>query len=178
MRLHGIDRDVWDRFTSDKPSWEYDVVAPGYKYNLPDALAAIGLAQLERAAALRDARQAIALYYMRELAGVPGLDLPRLRPGVDAQAHAWHLFAPVLSDPDRLSRNDAMARLAERGVGTSVHYKPLHRMTYYRERYQLRPESFPDTERIWRGTFSLPLYPGLTADEQARVVAAVKEVLR
>jgi dTDP-4-amino-4,6-dideoxygalactose transaminase len=163
MRLHGIDRDVWDRFTAAKPSWEYDVVAPGFKYNMPDINAAIGLAQLERAAAMRDGRQRVAARYFERLAGLRALDLPLVR--VPPEDHAWHLFVVVVRPASPVGRDRLIELLAERGVGTSVTYKPLHRMTYYRERYGLDPRAFPQAERIWGGCLALPIYPGLTDEE-------------
>jgi dTDP-4-amino-4,6-dideoxygalactose transaminase len=163
MRLHGIDRDVWSRFTSVKPCWEYDIVAPGYKYNMPDINAAIGLAQLERAWSMRDARRRAAARYFERLAGIPGLDLPVVHgPHED---HAWHLFVPVLTPDARVGRDRLIELLAERGIGTSVPYKPLHRMTYYRDRYRLRAADYPEAERIWAGCLALPLYPGLEVEE-------------
>lgn len=175
MRLHGIDRDVWSRFTSDKPSWEYDVVAPGYKYNMPDISAAIGLAQLERAYAMRDERQRCAERYMRNLAGFRSIDLPQVR--TDPAWHAWHLFPVVLNPDARVSRNEMIEELAQRGVGTSVHYKPVHRMSYYRERYQLQPKQFPNAERVWSGCFSLPIYPSLSDEEVDFVCSGIAEIL-
>ena len=175
MRLHGIDRDVWNRFTAAKPSWEYDVVAPGFKYNFPDLAAAIGLAQLERAEVLRRERERCARFYLRELASVPGLDLPVSR--VPEADHAWHLFPVVLNKHAPVSRNEFITLLAEHGVGTSVHYKPLHRMTYYRERYQLRAEDFPNAERIWQGCVSLPVYPTLGDEDLAYVCDTIKQAL-
>ena len=175
MRLHGIDRDVWNRYTSDRPSWEYDVVAPGYKYNLPDVAAAIGLAQLEQATEFRRERERCARFYMRELADVPGIDLPLIR--VPFADHAWHLFPIVLNQASRVPRNRFIELLAERGIGTSVHYKPLHRMTYYRERYGLRIEDFPQAERIWQGCVSLPIYPTLSDEELSYVCRTIKQIL-
>jgi dTDP-4-amino-4,6-dideoxygalactose transaminase len=163
MRLHGIDRDVWDRFTATKPAWEYDVVAPGYKYNMPDVNAAIGLAQLERAEAMRRRRQEIAARYLERLAGLESLDPPAAR--VPAEDHAWHLFVVVVRPDARFGRDRLIELLADRGIGTSVTYKPLHRMSYYRDRYGLRPEDFPEAERIWRGCLALPIYPGLADDD-------------
>jgi dTDP-4-amino-4,6-dideoxygalactose transaminase len=175
MRLHGIDRDVWGRFTSDRPSWEYDVVAPGYKYNMPDVNAAIGLAQLERAWEMRAQRQRCAEFYRDRLAGLPHLDLPVRH--VPPQDHAWHLFPVVLRPGARLGRNRLIELLAERGIGTSVHYKPLHRMTYYRTRYGLDASAFPEAERIWRGCLSLPIYPSLTDDDLECVCSTLWELL-
>ena len=101
MRLHGIDRDIWTRFTASRPSWEYDVVAPGYKYNMPDINAAIGLAQLERAHILRDQRQCCAVRYLQNLGGLQALDLPRIH--VPLEDHAWHLFVVNVKSQARLN---------------------------------------------------------------------------
>jgi dTDP-4-amino-4,6-dideoxygalactose transaminase len=177
MRLHGIDRDVWARFTAAKPSWQYDVVAPGFKYNLPDVLAAIGRAQLERAAEFRAGRERCANYYYEALKTAPGLDLPVLRPGLTAGDHSWHLYPVILRPEAALGRDQMIEKLAERGIGTSVHYRPLYRMKYYAERYNLSPESFPETEKIWAGTFSLPIYPSLTEAELDRICSAILSLL-
>jgi len=175
MRLHGIDRDVWERFRSLKPAWEYDVVAPGFKYNMPDINAAIGLAQLERAAEFRRERQRCAEFYYAHLRDVPGLDLPvSLIPPED---HSWHLFPIVLRPEAPLERDRFIERLAEKGIGTSVHYKPLHRLAYYRDRYGLRPEDYPNAERLWRGCVSLPIFPSLTDAELGYVVETIRSLL-
>ena len=164
LRLHGIDRDVWRRFTHAGARWEYDVVAPGYKDNLPDLSAAVGLAQLERADEFRSERERCVRRYSERLARLEDhVDLPRSR--VEPSDHAWHLFPIVVRPGAARGRNEIIERLAEAGIGTSVHYKPLHRMTYYRDRYDLRPEDFPNAERAWQGSISLPLYPTLTDDE-------------
>ena len=175
MRLHGIDREVWSRFTSSPASWEYDVVAPGYKYNMPDINAAIGLAQLERAEQMRDQRQRCAEYYREQLAGLPGVDLPPLH--VPAADHAWHLFPLVLRPEAKVERNQLILLLAEKGVGTSVHYKPLHRMSYYRDRYRLSLADFPEAERTWQGCLSLPIYPTLADEDLEYVCACLWEIL-
>ena len=175
MRLHGINRDVWDRFTSDRPSWEYDVVAPGFKYNMPDLNAAVGLAQLERAEDLRQGRQRCSLRYLDRLKGHPSIDLPRLQ--VPPEDHAWHIFPIVLRPGAPVARNRCIELLAERGIGTSVHYKPLHRMTYYRETYGVRPEDYPQAERTWQGCLSLPLFPSLTNEDVDLVCAALEDIL-
>ncbi len=163
MRLHGIDRDAWNRFISEKPAWEYDVVAPGFKYNMPDVNAAIGLAQLERASEMRDQRQRIVERYMERLSSLKTLDLPLVH--VPMADHAWHLFVVIVRPESPIGRGDLIDRLAERGIGTSVPYKPLHRMSYYRDRYQLSPNDFPSAERIWHGCVALPLYPTLSLDD-------------
>ena len=175
MRLHGIDRDIWDRFTSEKPSWEYDVVAPGFKYNMPDVNAAIGLAQLEQVYAMREERQRCALRYQDNLAGMECIDLLEVR--VAPAWHAWHLFPIILKPIARLSRNELIEELARRGIGTSVHYKPIHRMSYYRGRYELEPAQFPNAERIWSGCLSLPIYPSLKNEDVDYVCSSLADVL-
>jgi len=175
MRLHGIDRQVWDRYTSAKPGWEYDVVAPGFKYNMPDVNAAIGLAQLERAWDFQRERERCARRYLHDLAGVPHLDLPVLRAAVEDQA--WHLFPVVVRPGAPVDRNRCIELLAERGIGTSVHYRPIHRMTYYRDTYHLKPEAFPQAERVWQGCLSLPIFPTLADEELAYVVDSLKAIM-
>jgi dTDP-4-amino-4,6-dideoxygalactose transaminase len=170
MRLHGIDRDAFARFTSATSSWEYAVVAPGFKYNLTDLAAAIGRVQLTRAEAFLRDRQALVKRYLVNLADVPGLELPVWR-----DDHAWHVFSPLL--PAGVDRAEFMRRLSAAGVGASVHYTPLHRMPYWRDRYGLKHEDFPRAEaRFWR-TVSLPLYPSLTIGQVDRVCAIVRELL-
>jgi dTDP-4-amino-4,6-dideoxygalactose transaminase len=175
MRLHGIDRDIWDRYMSAASSWEYDVIAPGYKYNMPDVAAAIGIAQLEKADLLRQERERCAKFYFNNLADMDSIDLPEVRESM--ADHAWHLFSIVLNERSRVPRNRFIELMAEKGIGTSVHYKPLHRMTYYRERYGLRPEDFPNTERIWKGCVSLPIYPTLSDEELVYICKSIREIL-
>ena len=175
MRLHGINRDIWTRFTDLRVSWEYDVIAPGYKYNMPDINAAIGLAQLERAWVLRDQRQRCADRYMQRLAELEVVDLPLVH--VPPEDHAWHLFVLTVKPQARVNRGRLIELLADRGLGTSVPYKPLHRMSYYRDRYHLAAEDFPQAERIWRGCLALPLYPTLADDEIDYVCDCLHEIL-
>jgi len=175
MRLHGINRDIWNRFTDSKANWEYDVVAPGYKYNMPDVNAAIGLAQLERAEEMRLERQRVAEFYFDRLSNIECIDLPEIL--VPFEDHAWHLFCIVLKPDSPIARNDFIEKMADAGIGTSVHYKPLHRMTYYRERYKLNPEDFPNSEKIWKGTVSLPIYPGLKQEELEYITSTIRSLL-
>lgn len=176
MRLHGINRDVWDRFTATTPSWEYDVIAPGYKYNMPDINAAIGLAQLERAEEARKKREECCRHYHKHLADIPGLELPGII--CDWSEHACHLYPVLLTDTAPVSRDSVITDLASMGIGTSVHYKPLHRMTYYQKTYDLHPENFPNTEKIWQGTISLPVYPGLSNDELNYICQSLRKILK
>lgn len=175
MRLHGINRDVWDRFTSNVPAWEYDVVAPGFKYNMPDINAAIGIAQLEMAEFYRKQRQRCAEYYHKELAGISTIDLPVCMHSFEN--NSWHLF-PIIIGPDAgISRDNFIMEMAKNGIGTSVHYKPLYRMTYYKETYDLNPSDFPNTEKIWKGTVSLPIYPDLCIDELDYICKTIRKIL-
>jgi dTDP-4-amino-4,6-dideoxygalactose transaminase len=176
MRLHGIDRDIWRRFTTAGSSWEYDVIAPGFKYNMPDINAAIGLAQLERAEAWRDRRQHCAEHYYDRLASQSNVDLPTVH--VPYKDHAWHVFGIVLHPGAPVDRAGLIELLAERGIGTSVHYKPLHRMTYYRERYGLDPADFPGAERIWQGNLSLPIYSSLGDDDLNYITDCLIDLIR
>lgn len=175
MRLHGIDRDVWNRYTSNRSHWEYDIIAPGYKYNMPDTAAAIGLAQLERAFEFRKKREKCARFYYDYLKDIECIDLPELK--VKFKEHAWHLFWIILKDDALVSRNRFIELMSQKGVGTSVHYKPLHRMTYYRHRYNLKPENFPNTEKIWKGNVSLPIYSKLTDDELEYICDTIRKIL-
>jgi dTDP-4-amino-4,6-dideoxygalactose transaminase len=176
MRLHGIDRDVWDRFNNTRSSWEYDIRAPGFKYNMPDVNAAIGLAQLERSELMRSNRQGIAMIYLEELCNEDMIDLPVVK--IPLEDHAWHLFSIVLNDRSLISRDEMIEGLSNRGIGTSVHYKPLHRMTYYRDQYNLATDSYPNAEKIWKGCLSLPISSMLTKEEVRYIVKNVKYLLK
>jgi dTDP-4-amino-4,6-dideoxygalactose transaminase len=175
MRLHGIDRDIWNRFTADKPNWEYDVVAPGFKYNMPDINAAIGLAQLERAEEMRKERERCAKFYMKALSGLASVELPKVH--VTYEDHSWHLFPIILKPNAAVSRDRCIELLAEWGIGTSVHYKPLHRMTYYKNVYQLDLKDFPNAEKIWKGCISLPIYPSLQNEELEYICQTLREIV-
>jgi dTDP-4-amino-4,6-dideoxygalactose transaminase len=174
MRLHGIDRDAFDRYTSSRPSWYYEVVAPGYKYNMTDIAASLGIHQLRKARRFLARRAEIARRYDEELVDLPLVLPPR---PADHMAHAWHLYVVRLADdyPDR--RDEVMKGLFERGIGCSVHYVPLHRQPYWRDRYQLEPSRFPVSERLYRRGLSLPIYTRMSNDDQTRVIAAVRDVL-
>ena len=168
MRLHGISRDVFDRYQSEKPAWFYEVIAPGYKYNLPDIAAGIGLAQLDRRNELAEKRASIAMRYNDALAHLPVV-LPVVRNMRDQ--HAWHLYV-IRLDPELspVDRDTFIARMSERGIGTSVHFIPLHRHPYWRERYDLTPEQFPISERVFNSCVSLPIYSAMSDDQVSRVI--------
>lgn len=151
------------------------MVAPGFKYNMPDVNAAIGLAQLERAEEFRMQRERCARFYDKHLAGINCIDLPwRFCAYSD---HSWHLYPVVIKDNAPIDRNTFIKKLSQAGIGTSVHYKPLHRMTYYKERYNLNPEDYPNTEIIWKGIVSLPIYPILSDTELSYIIEKIHELL-
>ncbi|HOU03420.1 MAG TPA: DegT/DnrJ/EryC1/StrS family aminotransferase [Bacteroidales bacterium] len=175
MRLHGINRDIWERFTSNSSLWEYDVVAPGFKYNMPDVNAAIGLAQLEKAGYFREQRQRCAEFYYEHLQDVELIDLPVCN--CPKEDHSWHLFPIIIRPESKIPRNEFINAMQEKGIGTSVHYKPLHRMSYYKDTYNLEAEDFPDTEKIWQGTVSLPIYPELKDAELKYICTTIKKIL-
>lgn len=173
MRLHGIDRDAFDRFRRPGEGWRYDIVAPGFKYNLSDLAAAVGVRQLAKAEAFRATREAIAERYLAAFA-----DLPVRLPAVAEQGgHSWHLFAIRIAADALLDRDAFIARLAELGIGTSVHYAPLHRMTYWRERYDLEPEAFPVSEEAFHNLATLPIFPDMSETEIEAVISAVRTTL-
>jgi dTDP-4-amino-4,6-dideoxygalactose transaminase len=175
MRLHGISRDAFDRYTARTPGWHYEVVAPGYKYNLGDLAAAIGRVQLTRAHDFRQRRAAIAAAYDAALAGLPLVLPPRADPG---DLHAWHLYVLRLRADAPLARDALIERLYAAGIGCSVHYIPLHRQPYWRERYGLADAMFPASQQAYERTLSLPIYPGLGEAGVARVVEALHAALR
>jgi dTDP-4-amino-4,6-dideoxygalactose transaminase len=169
MRLHGIDRDVWSRYTEPGAGWKYDVVAPGYKYNMTDVAAAIGRVQLAKAQRFLQRRKAIAKRYLTALGGLDFLTLPRW-----SEEHAWHLFViRVNGQKLRKSRDECIETLQARGIGVSVHFIPLHLMSYYRSRYGFRPEDFPVALQCFQGCISIPIFAGLTDEEVDRVISAV-----
>lgn len=169
MRTHGFDRDAWDRYTSPKASWYYDVVAPGYKFNLPDVLAAIGVEQLKKAAAFHEMRRAIASRYLEAFGAESALEMPPVHP-----AHSWHLFSLRLRpEALRISRDEFIVELQKKGIGTSVHFIPLHTMKYWRERYSLKPSDFPEALAKYERTVSLPIWQGMSDEQTERVIEAV-----
>ncbi len=175
MRLHGISRDVFDRYTSSKPSWFYEVIAPGYKYNMTDVAAAMGIHQLKRAEEFQLRRAAIAAAYDEAFASLP-LELPT--PKRPNDRHAWHLYVIRLHlEKPRLSRDEFIARMAAAGIGTSVHFIPLHLQPYWRDHYRLMPADFPVATAQYQRIVSLPIYPAMTADDVSRVIESVRAVL-
>ncbi|MEM7725447.1 MAG: DegT/DnrJ/EryC1/StrS family aminotransferase [Cyanobacteria bacterium P01_A01_bin.45] len=174
MRLHGISRDAFDRYTSTKPSWYYEIVAPGYKYNMTDVSASLGIHQLQKAWNFQKQRQEIADYYNRELSSLP-LRLPPEANNGDI--HAWHLYVIRLDDSAKVDRNKFIEKMNLAGIGCSVHYIPLHMHPYWRDTYNLSPEDFPEALDTYQRLISLPIYTKMTEADQERVVSAVRNIL-
>jgi dTDP-4-amino-4,6-dideoxygalactose transaminase len=174
MRLHGISRDAFDRFTAKTPSWHYEIVAPGYKYNLTDIAAALGIHQLQRARGFQQRRATIAQRYRAAFADLPVQLPPEPEPG---QLHAWHLYVLRLGDDAPLARDAFIERLFELGIGVSVHYIPLHLHPYWRERYGLDAAQFPHSQHAYERMLSLPLYTKMSEADIERVIAAVRQLM-
>ena len=174
MSLHGISRDAWKRYTAEG-SWYYEIIAPGYKYNLTDLASALGLAQLKRAEAMLARRRAIAARYDQAFGRLDAVEL--IRPAAD-RAHAHHLYMLKLR-PEwlTLSRDSFIDQLKARGIGTSVHFIPLHMHPYYRDTYGYRPEHLPVAMDLFARSVSLPIYSAMSDDDVERVVNTIGELL-
>ena len=170
MRLHGISRDAFDRFSSEKPAWYYEVVAPGFKYNLTDIASSMGIHQLKRLPGFLERRQYLAKRYVEALSDLP-LFLPADAP--DNGVHSWHLFVIRLKNNARMNRDELIQFLSDKKIGTSVHYVPLHRQPYWRDRYTLRPEMFPVSDAAYASMLSIPLYTAMTDVQQDRVIESL-----
>lgn len=171
MRLHGISRDAFDRFVSTAPSWYYEIVAPGFKYNMTDVASAIGIHQLKKAEVFYRRRAAIAARYDEALA-----DLPLVLPPQPAKGdiHSWHLYVIQLADGAPCTRDALIEHLFKHGIGCSVHYIPLHLQPYWRETYHLTPEMFPVSQRVYERALTLPLYTRMRDEDVERVIETVR----
>lgn len=174
LRFHGIDRQVWNRFT-EKGSQHYDVIAPGYKYNMMDMQAVIGLHQLQHLDDFVAARTRWANRYRQALSNVPGIKIPATP--VYAHQHAWHLFMIRILPQSGMTRDAFMQAMKDRGIGTGYHYPAIHSFTYYQEIYGYCWGQFPHAEAASDQVVSLPLYPHMTESEFNRVIDAIHSVL-
>jgi dTDP-4-amino-4,6-dideoxygalactose transaminase len=173
--LHGMDRDAWKRYSSEG-SWYYEVIRPGFKYNMPDIAAAIGIQQLRKLNKFQTCRKGIVSRYNEAFSKFEELQIPVKRPEVE---HAWHLYVIRLNlNCLKISRNQFIEELKVRNIGTSVHFIPVHLHPYYRDKYGYKPEDFPIAYREYQRIVSLPLYPKMTDQDVEDVIEAVTEVVQ
>jgi len=173
MRLHGINRDVFDRYLSKKPAWYYEVVAPGYKYNMTDLAASIGIHQLKKQWNFQEKREKMAKIYDRELKNLP-IKLP---PRSNSDKHSWHLYTIQLNF-SKLGRDSFIQKLYEDGVGCSVHFIPLHLHPYWKKTYQLKASDYPHATEVYNNIISLPLYTKMTNNDLEKVIENIKKILK
>ncbi len=174
LSLHGLSRGAWNRY-SRSGSWQYDVVDLGFKYNMTDLAAGLGLAQLARFDAMQRRRADLARRYTRALGPMEVFDLP---PDDPDGGHAWHLYIVRLrARALRIGRDQVIEELKERGIGTSVHFQPIHLFSYYRRTFGFRKGDFPIAERESARAISLPFYPSMSREVQERVVEAIADVV-
>jgi dTDP-4-amino-4,6-dideoxygalactose transaminase len=172
--LHGMSRDAWKRYSSEG-SWYYEVIRPGFKYNMTDIQAAIGLHQLRKLPQFQARRREIVHRYNEAFSQVEELQIPTERPEVE---HAWHLYVLRLNvERLNVSRNQFMEELKDRNIGTSVHFIPVHLHPYYRDKYGYKPDDFPVAYREYQRIISLPLYPRMSDQDVEDVIEAVCDVV-
>jgi perosamine synthetase len=174
MRLHGINRDAWKRYT-ESGSWYYEVVAPGYKYNFTDLQASLGLPQLKKVDAMWNSRKRIAAKYTEALKDLDIIQLHTIKPDRDS---SWHLF-PIRLYLDRLTKNRAQIinELRERNIGVGVHFMPVHQHLYYSETFNLSDENYPVASAAFPRLISLPIYPGMTDENVDKVIDVLIDTL-
>jgi perosamine synthetase len=171
MSLHGISKDAWKRYTAEG-SWYYEVHSPGYKYNLTDPAAALGLVQLTKCERFRDERSLIAGKYDAGFADLAELERPIVSPD---REHARHLYVIQLNlDRLRIGRNEFIEGLKRKNIGTSVHFIPLHLHPFYRNALGYKPDDFPNATRAFERIISLPIFPGMGDERIDRVIDAVR----
>lgn len=175
MRMHGMDRTTWDRYTSPRASWEYDIIAPGYKFNLPDVLAAIGSCQVDRAWKFYEERKAIVDLYNKAFASLDFIELPPDGPG-----NSWHLYLMrIVPEKLKISREEFAKKMQEAGLGISVHFIPIFHFTYWKELYpDFTAQNYPNAENQYNRTISIPLYPDMTKKQAELVIKTVEEIGR
>src|SRR5215831_18054822 len=175
MSLHGISHDAWKRYTKEG-SWYYEILYPGFKYNLTDIAAAIGIEQLKKCNDFWEARQRIAMNYAKAFADLQEIQLPTCR---NAVQHAWHLFVIQLNlERLKINRNQFIEALRDKEIGTSVHFIPLHLHPYYRNKFGYKPEDFPNASKAFERIVSLPIFPGMTEANVRDVIVAVRHLVQ
>lgn len=173
MRMHGMDRTTWNRYTSPRASWEYDIIAQGYKFNLPDILAAIGVEQLKKAQSFFEKRKKIVEIYNNAFEKLDYLKIPPTGEG-----NAWHLYLlRIVPEKLKITRDEFAKMMQHKGIGISVHFIPLFHFTYWKELYKdFSAENFPNAEKQYLSTISIPLWPDMQAQDAETVIQAVKSI--
>lgn len=175
MSLHGISRDAWKRFTGEG-TWYYEIIAPGYKYNLTDIASAIGIHQLRRADALQRRREQLAGEYRARLGDIEEIVLPEVAPD---RVHSWHLYVIRLKlDKLKIDRAQFIELLKKQGIITSVHYTPLHMHPYYRDKFGYKPSDLPVMASIYPTILTLPLFPDMREDQLEHVCKTVRQLVQ
>jgi perosamine synthetase len=175
MSLHGISKDAWKRYSAEG-SWYYEIEHPGFKYNMTDIAAALGIAQLAKCKQMRSAREHIAEVYNKGFADLPELATPVVREGIE---HARHLYPIRLSlEQIRISRGEFIEQMRARNIGASVHFIPLHLHPYYRSKYHYQPQDFPIASQAYEELISLPIYPAMSDNDACDVVSTVTDLVR
>jgi dTDP-4-amino-4,6-dideoxygalactose transaminase len=176
MRLHGINRDAFDRYVSKKPAWYYEVIAPGYKYNLSDIASAMGICQLKKANKFQARRSQMALRYREALCSLP-IKLPPNIINPDTDLHSWHLFVINLLPESNITRDEFIQAMSDHKIGTSVHFIPLHLQPYWKSEYNLHADDFPVASKYYATTVSIPLYTKMTNADQEYVIEVIHKIL-
>ena len=175
MSLHGISKDAWKRYTAEG-SWYYEILSPGYKYNLTDIAAALGIGQLKKCDRFWETRRRIAAIYDEGFADLPEIGTPVCQPGVQ---HAWHLYVIQLElERLRITRNEFIEALKKEHIGTSVHFIPLHLHPYYRDTFGYKAQDFPNASSVFGRIVSLPIYPKMTPADVQSAIEAVRKIIR
>jgi len=173
MSLHGISKDAWKRYTAEG-NWYYEIIAPGYKYNMTDLAAALGIAQLRKADFFQQRREEIAAQYSNAFNNLPAIETPVLKKYIQ---HSWHLYVIKLNLEElTIDRNYFIEELKSRGIVPSVHFIPLHIHPYYRDTYGYKPEDFPIAYETFMRIITLPIYPKMSNEDVQRVIEAVRDV--
>ena len=171
MRLHGMNRDAWDRYTNPRASWEYDIIAPGFKSNLPDMLSAVGRIQLQKAKSFDQKRKKIVSLYNDAFKNLDYIILPP-----DGEGNAWHLYLLHLkTEKLDCDRNTFARELQEKGIGISMHFIAIFNFTYWQQKYpDFRAINFPNADEHSKNTITIPLFPDMSVKEVQLVINAVK----
>ena len=173
LALHGMTRNAWDRFAKGG-TWKYDVPAPGYKYNMTDIAAAMGVVQLNRIDELYDKRMKLVKFYDKSFAGSQFITTLKVKPGFQSAHHLYVIFLNL--EKLSLDRDDFITQMTERNIGSSVHYTPVHMLSYYAKKYGWKPESFPNAHRAFLRMISIPLSSKLTIKDAEDVVQAIEDI--